>query len=207
MRWHLGMLGGTGMREARLSSADAVSLTRLWLGPRLRRAGADPAVFTAILSLGAVTDVLDGRLARKRGTSRLGRDLDSLTDVAFLRAAAQGACEAGLGRPAAIAFELRLLLGPAYAAWHYFRFARPPAAPARGPAWVTKAISLAGIAAAISGRDGDLAVLSSSTAALAIQAASESRAHCSARRHAEPEAAHARSNAVPADRDRTASEW
>jgi len=193
MRWHLGMLNGTGTREARLASADAVSLTRLWLGPRMRHAGSDPAAFIAILFLGAVTDVLDGRLARKHETTRLGRDLDSLTDVAFFRAAGRAAREAGLGRRAAIAFELRLLLGPAYAAWHYFRFARPPAAPARVPAYVTKAISLAGIAASVTGRDGDLAVLSSSAAALAIQVTSESRANWLAARGAEPEGAHARS--------------
>lgn len=179
MRWHLGMLDdGAGAERERLSGADALTLARLWLAPRMRRAGADPTAFVGILMLGAAADVLDGRLARRRGTSRLGRDLDSLTDVVFFRAAGRAAREAGaIGRPSALAFELRLLLAPAYAAWHYFRFTGPPATPQRGPVRVATAISLAGIAAAVGNRSGDFAVLSGSTVAVAMQLVSALRAH------------------------------
>jgi phosphatidylglycerophosphate synthase len=156
VRWHLGMLGdGDATTRERLSGADALTLMRLWLAPRLRRAASDPPVFVTILLLGAVTDVLDGSFARQRGTSRLGRDLDALTDVVFLRAAGGAAREAGaISRLPALVFELRLILGPVYAAWHYFRFAGPPPTPYRRPLRVATAISTAFIAAAVVKRNG-----------------------------------------------------
>jgi phosphatidylglycerophosphate synthase len=177
IRWHLGMLhDGEATSRDRLSGADALTLTRLWLAPRLRRAAPDPPAFVAILLVGAATDVIDGRLARRSGTSRLGRDLDSLTDLVFFRAAGRAAREAGaIGQLPALAFELSEMLGPAYAGWHYFRFAGPPMIRSRASVRVAKATALVGIAAAVARRKGDLAVLSGSTAAVAVQVTSALR--------------------------------
>ena len=70
--------------------ADSLSLARLalavfvfWFGA----AGQGHLALTAI-ALAAATDVLDGRVARRRGASRHGRQLDAVADAVLLVATA-----------------------------------------------------------------------------------------------------------------------
>ncbi len=94
--WHLGMAeGGDGVPRARLSPADAVTLTRYWLVPALPAAARHGAVLPAAIALGGTTDWLDGAVARRHGRTRLGRDLDTTADLAFLTAAAISAYRVG----------------------------------------------------------------------------------------------------------------
>ena len=94
--WHLGMAeGGDGRPRSRLSPADAVTLARFWLVPALPAAARAGAPLPAVIALGAATDWLDGTLARRTGRTRLGRDLDTTADLAFLTTAAVSARRAG----------------------------------------------------------------------------------------------------------------
>ncbi|MBA3263315.1 MAG: CDP-alcohol phosphatidyltransferase family protein, partial [Thermoleophilaceae bacterium] len=94
--WHLGMAeGGDGRPRARLSPADAVTLARFWLVPALPAVARDAALLPAVVVLGGVTDWLDGAVARRHGRTRLGRDLDTTADLAFLTTAAISAHRAG----------------------------------------------------------------------------------------------------------------
>lgn len=70
--------------------ADSLSVARLalaafvvWFGA----AGQGHLALTAVV-LAATTDVLDGRVARRRGASRVGRRLDALADAVLLVATA-----------------------------------------------------------------------------------------------------------------------
>ena len=75
LEWHLGMLEGPdGEQRERLGAADALTLQRLWSVPLLaahgERARGSAAAFTALIASAAVTDALDGALARShRGWS------------------------------------------------------------------------------------------------------------------------------------------
>jgi phosphatidylglycerophosphate synthase len=131
--WHLGMAeGGDGRRRPRLSPADAVTLTRFWLVPALPPAARTGAALPALIALGGVTDALDGVLARRYGRTRLGRDLDTTADLAFLAVAAAAARRAGrLSRPAAWALGARSSAGVALAAGAVLGRARRPAIRAR----------------------------------------------------------------------------
>jgi CDP-alcohol phosphatidyltransferase len=80
--------GGDGRPRARLSPADAVTLTRFWLVPALPAMARDAAALPAVVVVRGVTDWLDGAVARRQGRTRLGRDLDSTADLAFLTTAA-----------------------------------------------------------------------------------------------------------------------
>jgi phosphatidylglycerophosphate synthase len=89
--WHLGMLEGPdGQRRDRLRAADALSLTRIGLAPFIAVAEGE-ALYSTLVAAGAATDFVDGRVARRQGTSRLGRDLDTSGDVALKLAAARAA--------------------------------------------------------------------------------------------------------------------
>jgi phosphatidylglycerophosphate synthase len=48
-----------------------------------------------LMATAALTDALDGRLARRSGATRLGRDLDTIADVLIKLAAARAARRAG----------------------------------------------------------------------------------------------------------------
>ncbi len=90
--WHLGMAEDPrGSPRNRLGAADAVTLARFWMVPLLPGAGGSRFGLPVLIALGGATDWLDGSLARRRGTTRLGRDLDTTADLAFLCAAAYGA--------------------------------------------------------------------------------------------------------------------
>ncbi len=62
------------------------------------------AAWTIAVAAAAASDALDGPLARRSGATRLGAQLDSTADAAFVTGAAWGAARAGwLGWPAALA--------------------------------------------------------------------------------------------------------
>jgi phosphatidylglycerophosphate synthase len=190
LRWHLGMLEDpAGRRRLHFSSADAATLARLWLSPRMRRAGEDHRVMVAILLLGIGTDVLDGRLARRGGVTRLGRDLDSITDLVFRRAASAAARESGaIQRLPARTLDFRLTLGFAHTVWHYFRYGHAPSNRVRAPVQVATAVALGGIAAGAAGcRHADITVLGGAAAALSLELSRLLREqHPESRRSREP---------------------
>jgi phosphatidylglycerophosphate synthase len=173
LRWHLGMVEGPrGESRRGLSAADALALGRAWLAPRIRRADSR-ASFLSLLVLGSASDVADGVLARRLGESRLGRDLDSLADVAFYAAAARRARDAGWIRPgAARTVTLRLSLGVALGTLRYFaRSEAPPRGLAELGHWAAPP-TVAGLAIAPLGRPRASAALLALGAAASVAAQS-----------------------------------
>jgi phosphatidylglycerophosphate synthase len=128
LRWHLGMVEGPdGERRERLSPADALTLARLWLVPRVWSAAGNRRAFALLLALGCASDVADGRLAARSGATRLGRDLDTAADTCFFSLATVAAQRSGwLDRRAAGALLLRYALGAAHTAAHYLTRGVPP---------------------------------------------------------------------------------
>lgn len=131
--WHLGMAeGGDGHARERLSPADAVTLARFWLVPAAFGAAHSRRGLPAVVIVGGGSDWLDGRLARRVGRTRLGRDLDTTADLAFLTATVLAARASGrisaLGYQALIA---RHALGLALSSGAVFGRARRPAIRAR----------------------------------------------------------------------------
>lgn len=131
--WHLGMAeGGDGRPRARLSPADAVTLARFWLVPALPAAARAGGTFPALIVLGGITDSIDGALARRAGRTRLGRDLDTTADLAFLTTAAVSAHRAGrISSAGFAALAARHGIGLAVALGAVFGRARRPAIRAR----------------------------------------------------------------------------
>lgn len=127
--WHLGMAeGGDGIARERLSPADAVTLARFWLVPVLPAARRSPMGLPTAIVVAGATDWLDGALARRRGRTRLGRDLDTTADLAFFVAAAWSAHTAGrLSEPGFLALVAREGLGLTLALTVVFGRARRPA--------------------------------------------------------------------------------
>ena len=102
---HLGMVDDQmGRPHASLLLPNALSFARLSLAPLVMwpclNAPLHPVtgpIFVLFLAMLAITDVLDGWLARRRNTStRMGRMLDSLADSAFLTFLAVGLYTAGV---------------------------------------------------------------------------------------------------------------
>jgi len=120
--WHLGMAeDDDGRPNERLSPADAITLARFWLVPVLPAARHSNHALAIIIVTGGLTDVLDGRVARLRGRTRLGRDLDTTADLAFVLTAA--ACTRAAGRlptAARCALGARYALGVAASLAAYF---------------------------------------------------------------------------------------
>jgi phosphatidylglycerophosphate synthase len=131
--WHLGMAeGGDGMPRRRLSSADAVTLSRFWLVPLVAGVGDSRRGLPAAIIVGGASDWLDGALARGRDRTRLGRDLDTTADLAFLTVAATAARRADrLPALGAWAVGTRHAAGCALALTAVFGRARRPAIRAR----------------------------------------------------------------------------
>jgi phosphatidylglycerophosphate synthase len=148
--WHLGMAeGGDGMPHERLSPADAVTLTRFWLAPLAPGMRGSRRGLPAAIAVGGITDWLDGALARRRGRTRLGRDLDTTADLAFLGAAAIAARGAGrLPKLAAWALAARYAVGVALAITAVFGRARRPAIRARP---LGAALRVGGLVLAVAG--------------------------------------------------------
>jgi phosphatidylglycerophosphate synthase len=120
--WHLGMLETPDGRPVALGAPDALTLLRAWLVPIVAVEAAPPLV-----AVGALSDLLDGVLARRTRTTRLGRDLEGLVDACFTTAALRGAVRAGAISRLPAALELgRLLIGTGYACGVYFTAAHAP---------------------------------------------------------------------------------
>ena len=114
--WHLGMLETADGRPRNLGPADAATLLRAWLVPAVAD---QPSA--GLCAAGFVTDVLDGRLARASEPTRLGRDLETLADAAFVVAAMRGARRRGwIGTAPGVGEGLRLLGGFVFALGAYF---------------------------------------------------------------------------------------
>ncbi len=94
--WHLGMAeGGDGDPRERLSPADAITLARFWLVPAALGTARSSRGLPTVVALGALSDWLDGNLGRRHGRTRLGRDLDTTADLAFVTTVAIAARSAG----------------------------------------------------------------------------------------------------------------
>ena len=177
LRWHLGMVEGpAGEHRRRLSAADAASVARVWLAPRLLRVGAQRRAFLALIALAAATDVLDGALARRSGPTRLGRDLDRIADACVWSAAGLAARREGwLGRQAVAALCARYGAGLAFALARYFVAGEQPAggtSPAARALGSASVVALAATAVDRSGRASQ-ALAGLSLAALGASTASE----------------------------------
>lgn len=142
--WHLGMVETADGRPRPLSPADALTLGRAWLVP----VAAD-APTPAVTAAGAISDVLDGVLARRSGPTRAGRDLEGLVDACFGAAALRGALRRDWIAPTAVAAELaRVGVGFAYAVAIYFGRANPPDAGVIRAGRITTPIRAAALVAA-----------------------------------------------------------
>lgn len=171
--WHLGMLETADGRPRPLSGADALTLTRAWLVPV-----AAWCPTPAVCALAAVSDALDGPLARRGQPTRAGRDLEGLVDACFTAAALLGLVRSGrLGRPAVGLEGARVGAGALYATWTYFARARAPDRSVVRAARATSAIRVAALVAAGSGRRriGDAALSAGSLASVALLARAAAR--------------------------------
>ena len=146
--WHLGMVETPDGEPRPLGPADACTLARAWLVPVV---AADPS--PAACTLGALTDVLDGRLARAGAPTRAGRDLEGLVDVCFAVAALRGLVRDGrLSRGVAAAEVARTSAGLAYALYVYFGRAERPDDDLLHHARATTSMRVSGLVAAAAGR-------------------------------------------------------
>jgi phosphatidylglycerophosphate synthase len=171
--WHLGMVEGLeGQPRARLSAADALTLARSTLTLFAAAAPPDTRWFTILLALAGASDLLDGQLARSAGPTRLGRDFDTLADLAFRAGALRGAARAGwLPRAPARALLVRQVLLASGAAWHWFAHSeRPPLDTTRLARWDAPPL-LTGLALSAHGRrdvGGTLVVIGAGVGALGL---------------------------------------
>lgn len=146
--WHIGMLETEDGAPRNLGAADACTLLRVWLVPA---AAARPQPWICALAL--ASDGLDGALARRTATTRIGRDLEGLADVAFAAAALRGAVRNDwLGRGAARAELARIALGIGYAGAIWFGRAQAPEARVLHAARAATPLRAAGLVAAGLGR-------------------------------------------------------
>ena len=159
--WHLGMVEGIdGQPREKLSFADALTLSRAAAAPFAASAPPDTALYLSLLAFASVTDLLDGRLARRRGPTRFGRDFDTLADLAFRAAALRGARRAGWLSPGPIrVLAARQTLLVCGSAWSWLGHAqRPPLDATRLARWDAPPL-IAGLALAALGRRRPGAVL------------------------------------------------
>lgn len=166
LEWHLGMLESETGEPRNLGSADAMTLFRAWLVPVVADDLAPAAVAAAALS-----DGLDGILARASVPTRAGRDLEGLVDAAVLSAALRGAARTERVSPRVVRLEhTRLGAGVAFATAVYFARATPPSKRVLRAARWTTPIRVAGLLAAGTGRRrlADRLLAASSTASLAL---------------------------------------
>jgi phosphatidylglycerophosphate synthase len=138
--WHLGMVEGPeGEQRDRLTSADALTLLRIWSVPFTAAATRDERGFAALIAAAGATDALDGVLARRAGITRLGRDLDTIADAVTSAAAARAARRVATARSA---------VPVAVVAAAFFRTGQRPATDAFGATRRLAPIFLSGLAAA-----------------------------------------------------------
>jgi phosphatidylglycerophosphate synthase len=144
--WHVGMLETPGGEPRPLRAADALTLARLWAAPVVRRHPRPALVAAALL-----TDLADGALARRSGTTRLGRDLDSTADTFFLDQVLRGAVEQRGLDPALLALErARLAIGAAVVCRAYFGRSEPT--PPLAGRELAAVLAAAGLLCAAAGR-------------------------------------------------------
>jgi CDP-alcohol phosphatidyltransferase-like enzyme len=142
--WHLGMVETEDGRPRQLGAADALTLFRCWLVP-VALETPTPLVCGAA----ALSDVLDGRLARGGAPTRIGRDLEGLVDASFAAAALRAARRRELVGRAVVAAELaRLGVGFGYALYVYFGQATAPDPGVTRAARMTTPVRAAGLIAA-----------------------------------------------------------
>jgi hypothetical protein len=119
--WHLGMVESPGGQPRGLAACDALTLSRIWAVPVVRR---HPEPW--LVAAGMATDLLDGALARRAGPTRLGRDFDATADTLFLDAALRGAVERHGLDPRLLDLErARLVVGTAVTFANYFGASEP----------------------------------------------------------------------------------
>ncbi len=146
--WHLGMVETEEGEPRPLGAPDALTLSRAWLVP-LAAERPGPLVCCA----GFASDGLDGALARRTRTTRAGRDLEGVADVAFAAAALRGALRSGgLSRGPAAIEGTRMLSGVVLGWASYLGAGRPPDAALRHAARATTPVRMAGMVAAGLGR-------------------------------------------------------
>ncbi len=147
LEWHLGMAeGGDGHARERLSPADAITLARFWLVPVTAGAARSSRGLPLLIVVGGLTDWLDGGVSRRTGRTRLGRDLDTTADLAFLSTAAAAARSQGRISPLAYSIlAARHTVGVTIALGATFGRVRRPAIRARpwGAALRTGGLTLA----------------------------------------------------------------
>ncbi|MCA1689388.1 MAG: hypothetical protein LC720_02775, partial [Actinobacteria bacterium] len=164
--WHLGMFETDGGTPRELGAADALTLTRAWLVPL---AAEDPTL--TICGFAAVTDLLDGPLARRSAPTRAGRDLEGLVDVCFTLAALRGARRQQLlGTISVSAEAARLITGVACSALVYLGRAQPPRPALLRAARATTVLRATGLITAVAGkrRAGDVLLSIGSAASVAL---------------------------------------
>jgi hypothetical protein len=144
--WHLGMVESPDGRERGLAACDALTLSRLWAAPVVRR---HPEPW--LVAAGMATDLLDGALARRSGPTRLGRDFDSTADTLFLDAALRGAIERhGLDARLLDLERARLVVGTVVTFANYFGASEP--APQQANRGLAAVLAAGGALLAVSGR-------------------------------------------------------
>lgn len=146
--WHLGMVETAGGEPRALAAADALTLSRVWLAPAV---AASPT--PVLISLGALSDVGDGWLARRTRETRAGRDLEGLADACFVLAAIAGARRQKLVDPLVGTVELsRVAAGVAFASYSYLGAGAAPAPRLIGAGRLAGVVRVAGLLMAVAGR-------------------------------------------------------
>jgi len=129
-----------------------VTLSRFWLAPLLVGARHSARGLPGLILIGGLSDWADGALARRRGRTRLGRDLDRTADLAFGVAGLLSARAAGrVPTIGAFALATRHAAGVAVSVAAVFGRCRRPAIRAR-PWGAT--LRVGGFAACAAGRNG-----------------------------------------------------
>lgn len=164
--WHLGMMETEAGEPLSLGVPDALTLVRAWLVPVVAHQP-DPLV----CAIASITDTFDGFLARRRGPTRAGRDLEGLVDACFGLAALRGARRRGTIGELAVRIEgLRLLAGIALATLIYFGRARAPNRALTGAGRATTALRAGGLIVAGTGcrRAADVAMTGGSVLSIGL---------------------------------------
>lgn len=170
LEWHLGMVESDDGVPRNLGPADAMTLARAWLVPVVADDLAPGVVLAA-----ALTDGLDGALARASVPTRAGRDLEGLVDAALLVSALRCAHRTERLSPWVVALESgRVAVGFGYALACYLARAQPPRPALVRAARLTTPVRVTGLICAGRGRRrlAEALVAASSLASLALLATS-----------------------------------
>jgi len=164
--WHLGMFETEDGEPRNMSAADALTLVRAWMVP--------PALerpTPLLVGLAALTDTLDGPIARATSPTRAGRDLEGLVDACFAAAALRGAIVNDQLSGRVGAAELgRLAAGFSFALAVYFGRAEAPPDDLLHAARTTTTLRVGGLVLGTAGhrRSGDALLLAGSGLSVAM---------------------------------------